>query len=229
MNVLSVAIRNTDEYGAHHHPMKKIEYSSVVALIVVNVFPVFGVFYWGWDVFPIMLLFWSENVIVGFYNVLRMMACRPQETASWVQKVFLIPFFIIHYGGFAAVHGVFVVVLFGQSAFQSTSGPRLDMLLQIVLENNLLLAVLALFASHGYSFITNYLRRGEYKRTTLNGLMSQPYGRVVVLHLALIFGGMLIAFLKSPAFGLVLFIVLKIVLDLATHVREHRRLGKTSR
>jgi hypothetical protein len=212
-----------------HHPMKNIEYSSVIALIVVNLFPVFGVFYWGWDVFPIMLLFWSENVIVGFYNVLRMMACRPKEAASWAQKLFLIPFFVIHYGGFTAAHGVFVVVLFGQSAFQSTAGPRLDMLLQIVLENNLLVAVLALFASHGYSFITNYLRGGEYRRTTLSGLMSQPYGRVVVLHLALIFGGILIAFLKSPAFGLVLFIVLKIVLDLATHVREHRRLGKPSK
>ena len=40
--------------------------SSIIALIAVNLFPVFGVLFMGWDVFPIMILFWSENVIIGF-------------------------------------------------------------------------------------------------------------------------------------------------------------------
>ena len=38
---------------------------SVIALVLANLVPVFGVFYFHWEVFPLMFLFWSENVIIG--------------------------------------------------------------------------------------------------------------------------------------------------------------------
>ena len=196
--------------------------TSVIALIVVNLYPVFGVLFWGWDVFPIMLLFWSENVIIGFFNILRMIAVSPEDKPSWLAKLFLIPFFIVHYGGFTAGHGIFVVVVFGQAFFESTAGPRLDVLWQVVREYNLIFAFLALFSSHAYSFVANYLRKGEYRRYTLNKLMMLPYGRVVLLHVSIVIGGLLMAFLRSPTVGLLLFIFLKIVMDLRAHLREHR-------
>ena len=196
--------------------------SSIIALITVNLFPVFGVLYWGWSVFPIMLLFWAENVIVGFYNVLRMIAFRPREGAAWLVKLFLIPFFTIHYGGFTAGHGMFVVLMFGQDLFESTAGPRLDILLQVVRDYNLMYAILALFISHGYSFITNYLGKKEYLRYDLTKLMMLPYGRIVLMHITLVIGGLIIAILDSPTAGLYLFILLKIIMDLRAHIREHK-------
>lgn len=201
---------------------KDFKLSSVVALICVNLFPVFGVLYWGWDVFPIMLLFWSENVIIGFYNVLRMIACEFKEASAWIAKLFMIPFFIVHYGGFTAAHGIFVFALFGESYLRDSFGPRPDVIWQVVLEYNLIFAVAALFLSHGYSFVRNYLGRGEYRRYTLTKLMGLPYGRVVLLHITLILGGFLIILLESPTAGLLLFILLKIVMDLRAHLREHR-------
>ena len=106
--------------------------TSVIALIVVNLYPVLGVLFWGWEVFPIMVLFWSENVIIGFFNVLKMLTVQPEEKESIFFKFFLIPFFILHYGGFTAGHGIFVVVVFGQFVFENTAGPRLDILWQVV-------------------------------------------------------------------------------------------------
>ena len=223
LNAMRKRTRSSRKYYGNTSIRKKdFKLSSVIALICVNLFPVFGVLYWGWDVFPIMMLFWSENVIIGFYNVLRMMTCEFKEASAWVAKLFMIPFFVIHYGGFTAAHGIFVFALFGGDLLQGSFGPRPDVIWQVVLEYNLIFAVAALFLSHGYSFVRNYLGRGEYRRYTLTKLMGLPYGRVVLLHITLVIGGFLIAFLQSPTAGLLLFILLKIVMDLRAHLREHR-------
>ncbi|MFH1942727.1 MAG: DUF6498-containing protein [bacterium] len=200
----------------------KSQPSSVLALILVNLYPVFGVLFLGWDVFPIMLLFWSENVIIGFYNVLRMIACKPEETEPWIHKVFMIPFFIVHYGGFTAAHGVFVVILFGRGVLGPTNTFSLNMLWELAREQYILYAILALFFSHGYSFVTNYLRKGEYRNYSLSKLMSLPYGRVVLMHLTLVIGAFLIIALRTRTAGLMLFILMKILMDLWAHLKEHR-------
>lgn len=197
--------------------------SSVIALITVNLFPVFGVLFWGWDVFPIMLLYWSENVIIGFYNVLRMVVCTPKKNESWIAKLFLIPFFIIHYGGFTLAHGAIVITFLGQSYFEGATGPRLDILMNIVREYGLFYAMLSIFLSHGYSFVMNYIRKGEYRQIGIQKLIMKPYSRIVILHVTLILGAFLVLILKSQVFILILFILFKIVIDLWAHLREHRQ------
>ena len=57
--------------------------------------------------------------------------------------------------------------------------------------------VVALAASHLYSFFVNYIGHGEYRRTFVVWLMVQPYARVVVLHLAILFGGFIAMALGS--------------------------------
>jgi hypothetical protein len=52
--------------------------------------------------------------------------------------------------------------------------------------------------------------------------MQQPYGRVIVLHVMLLCGGFLVMAFQSPMIGLLLLIVLKIGLDLRSHVQEHK-------
>lgn len=42
-----------------------------LARLAANLVPVAGVFVFDWDVFPLVLLFWLENVIVGGFPVLR--------------------------------------------------------------------------------------------------------------------------------------------------------------
>ena len=201
--------------------------SSVIALILVNLYPVFGVLFWGWEIFPVMFLFWTENVVIGFYNVLKMITCSHKDGESWVHKLFLIPFFIFHYGGFTAAHGIFVILLFGrQNVFVQRDYPDLHMLWEILQKQYVLYAILAIFFSHGYSFVRNYLQKGEYRHYSLSKLMHQPYGRVVLLHITLIFGALLIVALRTQTAGLLLFIFMKIIMDLWAHVKEHRVLNQ---
>ncbi len=58
-----------------------------------------------------------------------------------------------------------------------------------LLTGGFLLAVIGLVASHLNSFFANYLGRGDYERTVVPVLMFKPHGRVVVLRIAIMFGG----------------------------------------
>ncbi|MCX8090205.1 MAG: DUF6498-containing protein [Verrucomicrobiae bacterium] len=199
---------------------------SVAALVLANLVPLVGVFVWGWEVFPLVLLFWCENVIVGVFNALKMLLAQPQERLGWLMKVFLIPFFCFHYGMFTLVHGVFVAGFFGGAFRSGAPPPDLTFFWDAIVQHHLTWAVAGLVVSHGFSFGVNYIGRGEYQRAQVRDLMAQPYGRVVVLHLAILGGGFLMALLGSPAAGLALLVALKIVLDVRAHLRERQKLAR---
>jgi hypothetical protein len=55
--------------------------------------------------------------------------------------------------------------------------------------------------------------------------MMQPYARVVVLHVTILFGGFAFMALHAPAAALVVLVALKTALDLRTHLAERRKLG----
>ena len=196
---------------------------SVIALLLANLLPVFGVLVLGWEVFPLLFLFWSENVIVGGFNALKMLCAAPANPLGWAAKLFMIPFFCFHYGMFTFVHGIFVVGLFGGQFRQGARFPDGERFWQLLQENHLGWAILGLAVSHGISFATNYLGNGEYQRASLPILMQQPYGRIVVLHLAILGGGFLMMVLHSPAAGLLLLVALKTALDLRGHLKERAK------
>ena len=196
---------------------------TATALVLANLIPLLGVMLFGWDVFVIVFLFWLENVIVGVFNVLRMLWVERGVETMPLAKIFVIPFFVFHYGMFTAVHGVFVFALFG-SGVSNNLFPTVVSIVDVIQEHRLWIAVAALLLSHGFSFVRNYVAAQEYRRVTLKQLMGQPYGRVVVLHIAIIGGGFLVMALGAPVFGLALLVVLKVIMDVGAHLREHTRL-----
>ena len=202
--------------------------SSVIALLLANCAPAIGVLFFGWQTFPLMFLFWCENVIVGAYNALKMLLASPDSPTSWAAKLFIIPFFCFHYGMFTFVHGIFVVTLFGGGLKSGAGFPDTRRFWQLIHENHLGWAVLGLAVSHGVSFVTNYIQHGEYKRANAQQLMGQPYGRIVVLHIAIIGGGFLMMALHSPTAGLLLLVALKIAFDLRAHLSERRKFARST-
>jgi hypothetical protein len=89
-------------------------------------------------------------------------------------------------------------------------------------------AALVLTASHLFSFLSNYIRNGEYKRISLRELDVQPYSRAVVMHVAIILGGILMMLLGTTVMGLAALVVLKICFDVNGHVRERRKCAALS-
>lgn len=194
---------------------------STWVLVAANLLPLYAVFVWHWDVFPLLALFWFENVVVGVLNAARMLLADPADPALWAGKLFLVPFFCVHYGMFTLIHGVFVLGLFGGKAYDAPGLNVLAPALRAAHDYNLWLPAAALAASHLFSFLWNYLVRGEYLVASLPGLMTRPYRRVVILHLTIILGGFAIAALHSPAWALVVLIAVKIFIDVKAHRKEH--------
>jgi len=212
---------------------------SLIALIVANLLPIIGTLFFNWDAFSIVLLYWSENVVIGFYNVLKMAFVKVEHPVEHLGKLFMIPFFIIHYGGFTAVHGMFVLSFFNQDKDGFSPFPAGDtwpcflafvqLLINVIrqaismLPPNMLIAVGALFASHGTSFGYNYFYKGERNRTNLGKLMGQPYGRIVVMHIAVLIGGFVTMAIGSPVGVLLILVLMKTGVDVKLHLRERRK------
>jgi hypothetical protein len=235
---------------------------SAIVLLAANLIPLVGVLFFGWSLLTILVLYWLENGIVGFWNVPKIVLAQgstaaasavppaaasavPPAAASAVPRfnavgrTGLATFFLFHYGVFWVVHGIFVFALptFGAMAIDTSSircipvdprfpgyeaceaaGPFGD-----VVWSSVLIAGIALFISHGASFFLNYLGRGEYLTASAGGQMAGAYGRVVVLHLTIIFGAFVVAFLGAPIGALIVLVALKTAFDLGLHLRERNR------
>jgi hypothetical protein len=180
----------------------------------------YGVLVLGWSVFTVMALFWFENVVVGAFNVLRMLVSGERMGITGVlAALFMAAFFTVHYGLFTAVHGVFVVVLFGTAELGreamngGLAGPLGRMLEALVSNREGWLALLAIVAVHTAGF-AQWVFASRERPTPLNELMGAPYGRIMVLHVTLIAGGFLVTSLQAPALGVLLLIALKLGYDL---------------
>jgi hypothetical protein len=43
-----------------------------VVAFAANMLQVYGVLYWGWDMFQILMLYWMETLVIGFWALLRL-------------------------------------------------------------------------------------------------------------------------------------------------------------
>lgn len=183
--------------------------------------------WWGWDVASVVVFFWAENLVIGFYNVIKMLSYGTGK------GLFLALFFLAHYGGFTAGHGFFISELFDIRAKIAEApallpGVGLFELLREVLAQFAAIApplwlwgFAGLLVSHGGSLLLNFFLGGERNRTNPDELMSAPYKRLAILHVTIIAGGMGIETLGSPMPLLVLLVLLKIAIDLRAHLQEH--------
>ena len=207
----------------------------LIALLLANLIPVFGVLYMDWDVGGIIVLYWAENLVIGFYTILKMLV------TGGIKAIGKILFFCVHYGGFCAVHGVFVLKLTEYAgldrvteAATSWPGPLVLLekfynLLQGVLSvapKEMLWVLLAMTLSHGVSFLLLFIGQGEFRETTTRKLMRAPYNRITVLHIAVIFGAFLVVKLESPIGLLLALVALKTGMDIMLHKRSHKSIGE---
>lgn len=203
-----------------------------LALLLANLLPLFGVLWLDWDVGAVVVLYWAENLITGAYTVLRMF------TVGKLDALPRVAFFCVHYGGFCAIHGLFVLKLTRFAGLDDLPavtghwpGPLVMIEKFLMLARQLLAAApeqllwgcLALLISHGASFLLLFIGQGEYRHTTVRQLMTAPYRRIVVLHVAVIAGGFLVRQLGSPLGLLLALVALKTGMDIMLHNRSHRK------
>ncbi|MFP6581453.1 MAG: DUF6498-containing protein [Candidatus Hydrogenedentota bacterium] len=204
--------------------LRSLRNSSPVALaslFFANVYPCFAVLFLGWSVGDIVILYWAESVVIILYTRLKMRFLvrdwdhyEPGEGKLLMDGVPQPPrripdFFLFFYCFFSFGHGLFTFMFFAH-AISFTWG-------------SFFVALAIMTLSHGVSFVTNYMWRKEYERTTLEVLFELPWKRLLLLHVLILGIGFFIALIPilNSVVSLLMFTGLKIAFDLRAHLKEH--------
>ncbi|RLD80208.1 MAG: hypothetical protein DRJ10_07755 [Bacteroidetes bacterium] len=190
---------------------------SILTLIAVNVFPIIGVFFLGWDIFEVVTLYVLETFIIGLFNIFKMFFVKDGG------KPFLIPFFFIHYNGFILIQSVFVLILIGGEIDETgflTEG-TIDSLYFTFTNRDFIIAILLIIFSRGVSFFRNFIKQREFENVKLGNLMFAPYKRIFIQQLMVIVGAIIVILFDAPMGLLIILIILKTFLDLRAHNKSH--------
>jgi hypothetical protein len=79
---------------------------SGLVLVAANLMPLVGVFYLGWDLANVMVLYWAESAVIGFYTAVKI------AVVGRIAAIVAVPFFVGHFGGFMAGHFLLIHSLF---------------------------------------------------------------------------------------------------------------------
>jgi Family of unknown function (DUF6498) len=215
--------------------------AGLVALVVANLFVAVQTLLHEWGYYQAILIYWCEVVILGFYNVLRLMvvgvfgaAPLGAWAAQWLdlgsrfsRLIFTaigVGFFVVKFGTFALAIGVFVVLLPAVSSSDGESGAGAIHHALLAGGPGLLIAAAALWLSHGVSFVRNFLVGREFERLNILALVFWPYARMSLVGGVLLLG---IAIARlwpvlggKTAFAIVV-VLLKLGADLVSHSLEH--------
>jgi hypothetical protein len=218
---------------------------SVLILLAANLLPLVGILFWGWDAFVLLMLYWLETAIIGFWMLLRVASGTPGTLGEFAAKdgsktpataLGLTLFFIVHAGMFMSVHFIFLWTLFSGEWASRIHGP-IDFVRELVIGTGLWLPLLVLFVARGATYfydavVARWLARKQGRpepaREDAGSVIGAFYVRIVVMHIAIILGGFL-SFLGSVG-PLIVMVALKTVIDLgmqaAFDVANAGKLGK---
>jgi hypothetical protein len=220
------------------HPiLHLVHLVATVATLVGNLIPLYGVLYWDWDTFQLLMLYWMETAIIAFWTI-RRLAKLPQDQLgtmkiNGVEKPattrMMVGFFSMHAGAFIFGHLLFLCVLFSGDWFKRvhTGG----IVSELVTTNGVWIALALLFVGSWISFLIDikpdyvvrierwlqpnrFVPQAEPVKGGVGAIVGVLYLRIFIMQAAIIFGAMLAQKLGSIA-PLLIMIGLKTLSDLA--------------
>lgn len=194
--------------------MKNILFNdrAIAPIILSNLFILFLAIELQWDIFTLIILYWLETAIIGFFTISKLI-----HLAKW-RAVGLIIFFCLHFGIFMSVHLIFILGMFGEhETLSAETFAEVPNTIKLVL-----FPAISLFASHLYSFTVNYIGKKEYKKHSPLYFFVYPYPRVIVMHLTILFGAFLSFAFSSVVWSLILLTTLKTLVDVKSHQFMHK-------
>ncbi|RZJ03392.1 MAG: hypothetical protein EON89_11775 [Brevundimonas sp.] len=209
-----------------------------IALIVVgNLIPVVGVLAFGWNATQILILYWCENVVIGLMTLPRILTAqvvvrypdRPGQIQldNAIGKAFLGGFFVVHYGIFCLVHGVFAVLLVS-GAMGGTADSLTGVWSQTFGESGFRWALLGIVLVHAVIFVREWVIGAGYRRSDPGTEMFRPYGRIIVMHLTVLLGAWGLAAVGAPAAAVLTLCLVKTVIEIGAAYPRKAKAGEAS-
>ena len=207
--------------------------ASDYLLIIVNLIPLYCVWFEGWNASQVFLVYCLETVIIGIVNVLKM-ACvtifvrkkddwQNADSSAKRSGWFFIIFFIAHYGFFVFVQTQIFFNVSGLIPGGSflTSYSKIPELLGP--EGKLLLLIFIVY--YTLQNVFDFLLSGKYKTVSMGRLMFEPYMRIFVQQFVVILGSIFLSFGAGKIFILV-FVIAKIFFELFVNFNRFLELAE---
>ena len=197
---------------------------NLLFVLLVNAVPLYGVKYLGWSVGTVLMLYWLENLLIAVFTCARIALHRALtrkrghwRTGTLGSKVNgkpsgqgLLGEYAVMAFVFTLAHGIFVVAivfLIGEN--------RADVANWKFSMDQFRIGALQMLAVLTVDFLVDALSMRSRSFAWIKTYVGQRMGRVLVLHLAIIFGMWGMAMTESPLAVLYVLIGLKTLWDLA--------------
>lgn len=196
--------------------MRSLLALSSAALLLANLFPIYGILYLHWDAYYLLWLYWFESVIVGVYTILKIVFLE-----KWA-SIISVFYFILVYGAFLFVHFILIAVIMGYAAEHPFFGdPRILPTNFVELLKPLYQGIIALFLSHGISFILYFFIKGEKEVLVPTESIKQAFERVLVMQVAALILFCIFFIISFPSIFYILVVLVKFFFDIKAHYNQH--------
>jgi hypothetical protein len=183
---------------------------STISLIAANLVSIVLAVIYSWDVKTLMLIYWSQSVIIGIFQFIKIMNLKNFSTEGFgstnvivgpnqATKNHVLRMFPIYYG----------IFLIGYLLYFGLDFLRL--LPAIILP-------VAIFLINHYISYRQHKGENQNKVLNIGILMFLPFIRTVPMHFAICAA----VYLSHSAATLIIFLVLKMIADVIMHIVEHR-------
>jgi hypothetical protein len=197
---------------------------AVVLALLINAVPLVGVLYFDWSAINVVVLYWFENLMIGVCTFIRLLLHRfwTRKRGYWRRTnrlgilinnkpatLGLIGEYAAASFGFTLAHGIFVggIALLVHQNYPDQPMWQLSW-------HQVLRGALAIAAFLGIELVVDLMRIRNASFAAIRDYAQARMGRVIVMHLAIIFGMMAMAFSNSPMGVLYVLIALKTGSDL---------------
>ena len=194
---------------------------STTTLIISNFAVVCFAIIQNWDLITLIWIYWWQSIIIGFFNVIKILSLKNfsskgvyfgkvQLTTTIYDKIFVAICFVILYGSFHFLYGL-IIFLFTNFTFVS------DINSYCIFSGSVLF-----FINHLFSFLYN--KKKDIEKQNIGKIAVTPFLRIIPMQLIIMAGFALI--IKFGDAGvhttLLCFFLLKIGVDVWTHLIEHK-------
>lgn len=203
---------------------------SFITLVIANIIPIIGVIYFGWDIFPIVYIYFLETIVIGLFGFLKIILAEGVDYTieqGFISQILLSQFFPKLNSG--SSKGSVLVSYFICLIFYT--GLLFVLCLLVLTPSNFakswepsyLVAVAGFIISHGVSFYQNYIKNQEYAYAVPYTQMTQPFDRVMVMILVFSITAFAIYRIDVSTLTILALIIIKIIFDIIAHYQEHAK------
>lgn len=182
--------------------------NTVFLIVLSNLLPLLGVAWEGWDIFTLMVFYWCETLVIGFWTVMTVLFFKGQDSADDTPVGIVgAGLFGGHAGIFMGVHLFLMNSLYGGAWDGHFSSPEAFFDTFIIGQN--LWPMLAMVFVHRFAIFLE-----ERREASLKPALAGLYMRIIVMQFVIIFGAWGVMMLGSSMFGLLVLVGGRTVMDI---------------